>query len=118
MSTCYVMPVNDNILNDTNVDFSKVIALYGDGNTFNIGYPTMAAYKPRYANMWGYNEAEEKGLYIIIDDIENIDGTLYCLEVDDERKKVIKKELVTKKESSTDTNILEFDSVKSKRKVR
>ena len=62
-----VMTVNDNILK-TKVDPRRVIALFGDDDShLNVGYPAIAAYKPVLGNMWGYKEANTKGLYIMVD---------------------------------------------------
>ena len=63
-----IMPVNDDILK-TFVNPQRVIALYGDfSEKINVGYPSKAAYRPIEANMWGYKEAKDKGLYVIVDD--------------------------------------------------
>ena len=111
MLKLYVMPVNDNILK-SKVDPRKVLALYSnDGETINVGYPAVAAYQPILGNMWGYKEAQDKRLYIIVDDINNTVGTLYYIEIDESRK------VVTKKNQVTGTNILEFNEVKTKRKA-
>ena len=113
MCAMRVMPVNDDILK-TKVDPRKVIALYGDfAGTINVGYPAIAAYKPILGNMWGYKEAQDKGLYIIIDDDNNllITSDTYEIEIDEERNVLTKFNKVNIK---SETPIYNFNKKKKR----
>ena len=125
MCVMRVMPVNDDILK-TKVDPRKVIALYGNFNELkiNVGYPAIAAYKPILGNMWGYKEASEKGLYIILDEgYEDNESDIYEIDIDTNRNVLTQFNKVIKIEESKVDDTIEveapiyiFDLCKKKKK--
>lgn len=125
MCAMRVMPVNDDILK-TKVDPRKVIALYGNFNELkiNVGYPAIAAYKPILGNMWGYKEASEKGLYIILDEgYEDNESDIYEIDIDTNRNVLTQFNKVVKIEESKVDDTIEveapiyiFDLSKKKKK--
>ena len=110
-----VMPVNDNILK-SKVDPQKVIALYGDYNNglINVGYPAIAAYKPILGNMWGYKEANDKGLFIIVDEANIVSSDIYEIDIDESRHVLTK---FNKVDLNTNTPILDFSNIKKKKRA-
>ena len=111
-----VMTVNDNIL-QTKVDPRRVIALYGDDDLhLNVGYPAIAAYKPILGNMWGYKEANTKGLYIMVDSDETLVGEIFNIVIDESRNIVTSKTKVDIK--NNDSSVVTFEEIKHKKKKR
>jgi len=112
-----VMTVNDDIL-QTKVDPRRVIALYGDDDLhLNVGYPAIAAYKPILGNMWGYKEANTKGLYIMVDTDETLVGEIFDIVIDESRKVVTSKVKVDVK-NNYDSSVVTFEEIKHKKKKR
>ena len=116
MCTLRVMPVNENVLKTT-VNPQSIIALYGDfNNKINVGYPAIAAYKPMYGNMWGYKEAQDKGLYIIIDDEENkFNSDIYEIDIDEERHVLNSFTKISLNDS--ETQVYNFNYIKKKKRA-
>ena len=112
-----VMTVNDNILK-TKVDPRRVIALFGDDDShLNVGYPAIAAYKPIIGNMWGYKEANTKGLYIMVDSDETLVGEIFDIVIDESRNVVTSKTRVNNKKDN-DSSVVEFENLKHKKRKR
>ena len=112
-----VMTVNDDILK-TKVDPRRIIALYGnDDSCLNVGYPSIAAYKPILGNMWGYKEASIKGLYITLESDDAFASEAFDIVIDESRNVVISKTKVDSKKNKEFT-VVEFNKIKSKKKKR
>ena len=64
MKTLYMKPLSMDRL----MDLSELVALYKNttNDIINIGYPGIAPYKPKQANMFGFNESTDKALFKII----------------------------------------------------
>ena len=122
MSSFCVMPVKEDILK-TMKDPSRVIALYGDDEfALNVGYPAIAAYKPIFGNMWGYNEASIKDIYIKVDRKDTSIEEKYDVIIDDSRNIVISKVKVNneeiEKENNEQSSIVTFEEIKTRQKKR
>lgn len=126
IETKIVKPVYDNvdIVNKLSNAFD-LIALYGDFELGkrNVGYPAVAAYVPVFANMWGYNEAKDKQLYLNInpDEFENLDNTeVYKIVINKHRNIVTEfTELPINKtkENNEETKIVKLENIKTRKRA-
>ena len=126
IETKIVKPVYDNvdIVNKLSNAFD-LIALYGDFEVGkrNVGYPAVAAYVPVFANMWGYNEAKDKQLYLNInpDEFENLDNTeVYKIVINKHRNIVTEfTELPINKtkENNEETKIVKLENIKTRKRA-
>lgn len=68
-----------------NFSLSDLVALYKTEQTgkINVGRPYLVSYFPVMANMYGFNDAIEKGYYIVVDDDTIVsDRPMYKISVD------------------------------------
>ena len=86
----HVIKANDDVLT-TQINLQNVIAIYGKiGEKLNVGYPYIAAYRPLQANMWGYQQADIKDLYIIVEEnYKDYINEVYTVTIDEERNIVL-----------------------------
>ncbi len=135
-----ILKINYDVLFKTKVDPQKIIALYSKLNgNINVGYPAKGAYRPIEGNMWGYEKADVKGLYMIVDDnYVNPFIDIYKVQIDEDRKIVLNMSLDSKalikeetveskeeteeiieeeKEETNNSNIIQFDALLQKRRV-
>ncbi len=126
IETKIVKPVYDNvdIVNKLSNAFD-LIALYGDFEVGkrNVGYPAVAAYVPVFANMWGYNEAKDKQLYLNInpDEFENLDDTeVYKIVINKHRNIVTEfteLPINKKEENNVETKIVKLENIKTRKRA-
>ena len=126
IETKIVKPVYDNVdIVNTLSNAFDLIALYGDFELGkrNVGYPAVAAYVPVFANMWGYNEAKDKQLYLNInpDEFENLDNTeVYKIVINKHRNIVTEfteLPLNKTKENNEETKIVKLENIKTKKRA-
>ena len=126
IETKIVMPVYDNfnIVNKLS-NACDLIALYGDfeEGKRNVGYPAVAAYVPVFANMWGYDEAKDKQLYLNInpDKVKYLDNTeVYKIVINKHRNIVtefIKLPINKKEENNEETKIVKLEDIKTRKRA-
>ena len=126
IETKIVKPVYDNVdIVNTLSNAFDLIALYGDFEVGkrNVGYPAVAAYVPVFANMWGYNEAKDKQLYLNInpDEFENLDNTeVYKIVINKHRNIVTEfteLPLNKTKENNEETKIVKLENIKTRKRA-
>ena len=126
IETKIVKPVYDNVdIVNTLSNAFDLIALYGDFEVGkrNVGYPAVAAYVPVFANMWGYNEAKDKQLYLNInpDELENLDNTeVYKIVINKHRNIVTEfteLPLNKTKENNEETKIVKLENIKTRKRA-
>ncbi len=126
IETKIVKPVYDNVdIVNTLSNAYDLIALYGDFELGkrNVGYPAVAAYVPVFANMWGYEEAKDKQLYLNInsDEFENLDDTeVYKIVINKHRNIVtefIQLPINKTKENNEETKIVKLENIKTRKRA-
>lgn len=104
-----IVPVTEEFAKN---NINSVIALYvtEENGAINFGVPSLGAYKPASANMFGFKNSINKGFYRVLRKDENIENEpVYFIEVSDDHI-VSNFELLTDVESDDLLNVFKNDN--------